>query len=728
MSVAAAVPHSQSALPPSADAATLAWARSAAFVSPQAPVALAASSSQTHPALAAPCATTPPLPPLTAQLPGVYQDAPCNGVVHGCGFDSESDRLHPDACPLHQQSQSSWVQSVDLIAAGHSERTCGGDCHCGGGCSPPAAGGGPGGGDDDEGYSSGADQGSDGLVVRRQAHLHASTSRATAVASAVVVTVAAAMSSSSGGGSQPPPTPQPGRDPVEVSFGPTLSSELQGCPASPQPPIPLCGARASGSGRVSGGGGGAAAAAAAPRRPAYGVKASAMTSQISAAQRNRAAAVIQAAWRGFRIRRLYLRLIVWRLRPPTRQQQQQQESNSGIREFPPIPDLPAVSLFTQHGRPGRFRSVKRRVWFDMEGPFFPSPSSSATTTTATTTAAAAAAVATATTPANAAATTAFAADALAPEPALLKPQAAPPQAAAPPPPPQSQQPQQPQPRRGPPVPLRLLVPPRAEADVPMSEVERILAGGFWRVEEPAAGGSTAAGGGGDGGDGAGGGAGEQGLSLYMRAKMRQEEREAEEALQMLSYEPHDLKHILGSLKERTLERLGSLGRTIGETLSSGLHLNLNMNMNLGRSLPLGGWASRGGCGGHGQAQGPGFGHRHWPGGGGGGGGGGQQAHGGQQARSLPRAGRWGAAAGGGRPRLQLYCAAPAPSVTSTSTAPTGSCGAGEWSLRVPLLTVVDPEGHSHTTEVEPSGVAIPVPIAVNWQRYRSRSHVSRMSF
>ncbi len=33
--------------------------------------------------------------------------------------------------------------------------------------------------------------------------------------------------------------------------------------------------------------------------------------------------------------------------------------------------------------------------------------------------------------------------------------------------------------------------------------------------------------------------------------------------QMLSYEPHDLRHVLGSLKERTLEKLGSLGRTLG---------------------------------------------------------------------------------------------------------------------------------------------------------------------
>jgi hypothetical protein len=87
--------------------------------------------------------------------------------------------------------------------------------------------------------------------------------------------------------------------------------------------------------------------------------------------------------------------------------------------------------------------------------------------------------------------------------------------------------------------LRLVVPPRAEADVPMSEVERILAGGFWRVEEPvaAAGAPSRAGGGGRTGHRGGGGGfadeAEEGLSMYMRAKMRQEEREAEEALQVI---------------------------------------------------------------------------------------------------------------------------------------------------------------------------------------------------
>ncbi len=55
----------------------------------------------------------------------------------------------------------------------------------------------------------------------------------------------------------------------------------------------------------------------------------------------------------------------------------------------------------------------------------------------------------------------------------------------------------------------------------MSEVERILAGGFWKDEPPP-----------DADAGAGAGGGSEPLSLYMRAKMRQEEREAEEALQV----------------------------------------------------------------------------------------------------------------------------------------------------------------------------------------------------
>ncbi|KXZ44289.1 hypothetical protein GPECTOR_70g520 [Gonium pectorale] len=225
------------------------------------------------------------------------------------------------------------------------------------------------------------------------------------------------------------------------------------------------------------------------RRPAFGVRPSQITSQISAVQRHRAATLIQAAWRGFRVRRLYLRLIVWRLRPPP-QELPTGHVYRGAWQLPPIPDLPAVSLFSQLGRPSHFHARARRVYFGMERP--------------------------------------------------------PRSASAPG-------------SRVPGPPLRLTVPRRAEADVPMSEVERILAGGFWRDEPPP---PAEAGPGGRERRSAG----EEGLSMYMRAKMKQEEREAEEALQMLAYEPHDLKHVLGSLKERTLERLGSLGRSIGGTL------------------------------------------------------------------------------------------------------------------------------------------------------------------
>lgn len=154
--------------------------------------------------------------------------------------------------------------------------------------------------------------------------------------------------------------------------------------------------------------------------------------------------------------------------------------------FPPIPDLPEVSLFTQYGRPCRFRAMKRRIWFGMESPWW---------RRATATAAAHLTFAQQERPQGA--------------PAVVWPQ----------PPIRPPDPH---------VALRLTVPPRVEADVPMREVERILAGGFWRVDGPRVGDADS------GVEGARDASGEveDGLSMYMRSKMRQEEREAEEALEV----------------------------------------------------------------------------------------------------------------------------------------------------------------------------------------------------
>ncbi|GIL86977.1 hypothetical protein Vretifemale_15168 [Volvox reticuliferus] len=696
MSVAAAVPRGY---PPLLLDSTLVWARSTAFTSSQ---ALASPSPLASPT----CARSPGII-TAAQPPSALAQQPsccggenlCDAIGRGFGFESDADGQQLGSCPVNHY-QSSWGR-LSSLAVGHSEAK-----HCG--CHYIASLGGSVGVDGQGHCDKAAADGqskrqevTEGLISRCHAHLHTSTSHAVpAVAAALIygngrpwsfaaVPDAAASASppatatagvfsamklreGSGGGDKPP---------AAVNCVPALMALQR--PSSPSPqPIPLPNGRSSNCERVSGGG---AAAATTSRRPAYLVKPSAMTSQFSAAQRSWAATRIQAAWRGFRIRRLYLRLIVWRLRPPP--QAQQEDTYCGIREFPSIPDLPEVSLFTKYGRPSRFRSVKRRVWFDLEGPFWATaaPRSS---------------------PYNCQCFQNFAQqqeqeqqqekqqhqqnqDQLGQSAAVL--------------PPATPEARRPRPR----VPLRLVVPPRAEADVPMSEVERILAGGFWRLDDQRASGAPG-GAGGTSNEGEGSaGEGEEGLSLYMRAKMRQEEREAEDALQMLSYEPHDLLRKLGSLKERTLERLGSLGRTIGETLSSGLLLG-----------------SRGHGQGHDdaqrahgqqQSQEHGLWHWHWhwhttnQ----------DQGGAGVQARSLPRAGRWGAC-GGVSGRSKLYC-------NGGYGLLSGGGGGGdlEWNLRLPLLTVVGPDGHSHT-EVPPGAVAIP--IAINWQRYRSRSHVTRMSF
>lgn len=83
--------------------------------------------------------------------------------------------------------------------------------------------------------------------------------------------------------------------------------------------------------------------------------------------------------------------------------------------------------------------------------------------------------------------------------------------------------------------------------------------------------------------------------------------------QMLAYEPHDLRHVLGSLKERTLEKLGSLGRTLGAlrgpTHGSGPQAGLGYGLGADCAEPYALWAthaSASGSDGHaGVAGGPG---------------------------------------------------------------------------------------------------------------------------
>ncbi|KAG2433480.1 hypothetical protein HYH02_012598 [Chlamydomonas schloesseri] len=533
-----------------------------------------------------------------------------------------------------------------------------------------------------------------------------------------------------------------------------------------------------------GGGGGrtqtvvAGSGAGTTRRGTVGgnAKTSQITHQFSSAQRRRAAVVIQAAWRGFRIRRLYLRLIVWRLRDLQAAAAVAAAAASGIssgvepaanegaggaagsssssstaaatttaasvrrrgylvfarRRFlaPVPPELPELSNFTNCGRPPRLIGLQRRVWFQMgEPPRAAAPAA----------AAAAAAARAAVAPGGTA-------------------------AAGPAPKPPA---------------LRVRVPRRAEVDVMMSEVERILAGGFWRDGGCAL--SSAA------PSEAGSEAGQQGLSMYMQARLRQEEREAEEALQMLSFEPApDLLHKLGSLKERTLGRLGSLGRSLGGALLAGF-----------------GAARQG----HGHAQG------HGPEGAGldaeaGGGAGGVGLVG--LARSLPRVFHAAAAAAASRgthmfgslphhthhtqlqrptylplvpqpgllhlhpsplhqPLLAGYgtsgvgasggaglgvagssvgssfssvgggwlaglgsIAAAAGSVANTAAGgPLADLESAAWDLRMPLLSALDGQGNAQQQQqqqlMETQLSAAPVPLAINRQRYRDRCHVSRRS-
>ncbi|GIL42574.1 hypothetical protein Vafri_538 [Volvox africanus] len=696
MSVAAAVPLG---LPPLLLDSTLVWARSAAFTSTQ---AVACPSPFTSPSCARPPAIimTAVQPPAVAKVPSYNcdEDAVCDVVGRGFGFDSDADGPRVGFCPINH-SQSFWGRPRDLVV-GHSEPK-----HCG--CqyvAPPAGGGRCGHGDKaapDE-QSKSQEVAAEDLISRWHSHFHSSTSQAVptvvaarihgedgrrrsftsipgtrasssspgtataAICSVIKLRQGSAGGSGGGGGGGPH---------AAVTYVPAHLAPQR--PSSPAPqPIQLPKCRSSNCGSVSGGGAGAATPS---RRSAHQVKPSAMTSQICAAQRTLAATRIQAVWRGFRIRRLYLRLIVWRLRPPPHQN----DTYWGVREFPPIPDLPEVSLFTQYGRPSQFRTVKRRVWFELEGPFWGTAAPDSLP---------------------------YGSQSFGQQQEqqqqqqqkqkqlqqkeqqqqnleqLAQSEVVGSVAVLPPTTPEARRPR-------PRVPLRLAVPPRAEADVPMSEVERILAGGFWRVDSQGVSGAAAG-----AAENSRSGEGEEGLSLYMRAKMRQEEREAEDALQMLSYEPHDLIRKLGSLKERTLERLGSLGRTIGETLSSGLLLGSRGHGHEQRAY------------GQQQSQEHGLWHWHWHTA--------SQGQGGSgvHARSLPRAGRWGISGGAGG-RSKLYC--------DGGNGLLAGSGGPEWSLRLPLLTVVGADGHSHT-QVPPGAVAIP--IAINWHRYRNRSHVTRMSF
>ncbi|MEW5301770.1 MAG: hypothetical protein WDW36_004608 [Sanguina aurantia] len=89
------------------------------------------------------------------------------------------------------------------------------------------------------------------------------------------------------------------------------------------------------------------------------------------------------------------------------------------------------------------------------------------------------------------------------------------------------------------IPLAVRV-PTTEPDVTMDEVERILQGGFWRTTScPTA-------------DAAG-----PTLSMYKRAQLQAAEREAEEALAMLSYEPPQI-----------MTRLDDLARSLQRSISS----------------------------------------------------------------------------------------------------------------------------------------------------------------
>ncbi|KAG2498159.1 hypothetical protein HYH03_003916 [Edaphochlamys debaryana] len=575
------------------------------------------------------------------------------------------------------------------------------------------------------------------------------------------------------------------------------------------------------------GGGGAASAAGSSRRPAYGVKPSQITSQIIGPKRNRAATLIQASWRGFRIRRLYLTLIVARRR--------QLEGERSRYQFPPIPALPDVSSFSLHGRPTAIHGVQRRVWFDMSHPAAwtshltpgarppltsaaAAAASSAAAASASTSASASAAVSTApsgtcvspsSSSARSTSSSGSASGSVEVAPAPVPPAAAsaagvaaeaasaagaaagaaagrPPRApcsshggpssshiaatgpststggtaavacgcATPRPgataagsgpvsapalvclPGPSASAAGPGASGVPPLcrpppfrreALRITVPPRPQADVPMSEVERILAGGFWKDdEEEAAQVAAARSEAGDGG--AGCADGDVGLSLYMQAQMRQEEREAEEALQMLCYEPSDLLGKLGSLRERTLTKLGSLGRQLGE---AGRHLGeafrsvvqggpRDASLPLHHPAPFGSLPYRSHHHYAPDLHQPLLPHRHsqpanpprpaFP----------------QHPYLLLRRDGAPASAATATPPLPMPMPLYRPPSRPPSRAPSGSSTAGsEWALHVPLLHTVDSEGREATC-VPPGAVS--VPIEVNRQRYRSRSHVTRMSW
>lgn len=111
------------------------------------------------------------------------------------------------------------------------------------------------------------------------------------------------------------------------------------------------------------------------------------------------------------------------------------------------------------------------------------------------------------------------------------------------------------PRRG----LTLRV-PHAEADVAMSEVERILKGGFWKHDEPRQEQES-----------------DQGLSMFMREQMKAQERECEQALEMLSYEPSEPVLVPGELKQTLGSVAGSLGR-MGQSLSRSLTKTVNWTL------------------------------------------------------------------------------------------------------------------------------------------------------
>lgn len=363
----------------------------------------------------------------------------------------------------------------------------------------------------------------------------------------------------------------------------------------------------------------------------------------------KAATTIQTFWRMYRIRRAYVRLIN-RVKAEAPHLLMSAQASA---KFPPIPPEPLVSRFSMCCRPHAFHERVRRVWPPLERALrraTPPARSSAAAGPSTSSAAATAASATA-----AAEMTPAAAAAVVPGPAptaAAAAVAAPPALAA-----CSLQ------GTAPRSPLRVRI-PHTQPDVAMSEVERIIDGGFWR-DEPAAAPPS------------------EGLSMFMQQKMRQEEREAEEALEMLAYDPRgsDLAHHLGALQALTRSIVSTAGSTLTHTMDT-------IGSSLSRSLARGGgglssmgmptWrATASGSGSSAQERARGRPPRHH-----------------QASSSLPRGG------GGGGPLA-------------------ATTHSGE--LRVPLLHIVDAD--SHTTVLPQQ----PIPIAINPARLRSRSTVARMS-